>query len=403
MGHTLDLPEIDILMDIAFLFQSVRDIKVMSQRFLQLLGKLIPYEKAVVLLYQEDQRSYAPCAEVRCGGAMLRDYLTTYSRLDYLGWRLFQSEEKVFLESASIRPEERQQARFYQDFLCRWGIEYRLVLNARDSAGAPLGAVMLFRSRILADFSEKEVAILERLHDHFSAGIENAIHFHSLKSQADLARRVYASIPDVMVILDGDLTVREGNESAEQFLLQLSAEPTRQRAFFRTIRNRCQEMREDGELAEDGSDMPDTRQVPLLDGTAKISMIVHPDVQGARAYEFIVIFSPDRPSRPGGADPPARAADQIQQRFFQTLRRQYGLTNREMDLVRLALDGLDNQKIAETLHISLFTVKSHFQNGYAKLGVKSRQDLFLTYVRYLISEPFRESFDAQTRKDDHIW
>ena len=74
-----------------------------------------------------------------------------------------------------------------------------------------------------------------------------------------------------------------------------------------------------------------------------------------------------------------------------------------MDLVQLALDGLDNQKIAETLHISLFTVKSHFQNGYAKLGVKSRQDLFLTYVKYLISEPFRESFDEQTRKDDHIW
>ena len=394
MGHTLDLPEIDTLMDIAFLFQSVRDLKVMSQRFLQLLGRLIPYEKAVVLLYQEDQRSYAPCAEVRCGGAMLRDYLTTYSRLDYLGWRLFQSEEKVFLESASIRPEERRQARFYQDFLCHWGIEYRLVLNARDSAGAPLGAVMLFRSHILADFNEKEIAILERLHDHFAAGIETAIHFHRLKSQADLARRVYASIPDVMVILDGDLTVREGNESAE---------PARQRAFFRTIRSCCQEMREDGELVSDSSDMPDTRQISLLDGTAKISMIVHPDVQGARAYEFIVIFSPDRPSRPGGADPPVRVADQIQQRFFQTLRRQYGLTNREMDLVQLALDGLDNQKIAETLHISLFTVKSHFQNGYAKLGVKSRQDLFLTYVKYLISEPFRESFDAQTRKDDHIW
>ena len=75
MGHTLDLPEIDTLMDIAFLFQSVRDLKVMSQRFLQLLGRLIPYEKAVVLLYQEDQRSSAPCAEVRCGGAILRDYL----------------------------------------------------------------------------------------------------------------------------------------------------------------------------------------------------------------------------------------------------------------------------------------------------------------------------------------
>lgn len=76
------------------------------------------------------------------------------------------------------------------------------------------------------------------------------------------------------------------------------------------------------------------------------------------------------------------------------------MTRRELDVFQLAIEGMENQKIAEMLYISLFTVKSHFQNGYAKLGIKSRQELFLLYMKYLISEPFRQEFDAQTRKDD---
>ncbi len=403
MEPTLNLSEMNTLMDIVFLFQSVRDLNVMSQKFLQMLGKIVPYEKAVVFLYQEGHRQCSPCAEVRCGGTMIREYLSTYSQLDYLSWQIFQSQEKVFLESSRIRPEERQNSRFYQEFLRKYDVEYRLILNSRGSSGALLGTVMLFRSQIFTDFSPKEVAVMERLHDHFSAGIETAIRFNHLAVQADLAQKVYKTIPDVMVILDGTMAVREGNESAERFLLQLESSPARQREFFRTIRNCCQEMKEDGELSGDASGPPDFRQIPLLDGTAKVSMIVHPDVQGALSYEFVVIFSQEKFHDPDRSLPPGPAAEQIQQRFFQTLRRQYSLTNRELDLIRLALEGMENQKIAETLHISLFTVKSHFQNGYAKLGVKSRQELFLTYMKYLISEQFRQEFDAQTRKDDYLW
>jgi DNA-binding CsgD family transcriptional regulator len=48
------------------------------------------------------------------------------------------------------------------------------------------------------------------------------------------------------------------------------------------------------------------------------------------------------------------------------------LTARELEVVRLAADGLSGPEIAERLVISPGTVKTHFQNIYAKLGVSER-------------------------------
>lgn len=396
MEPSLTLSEMNILMDIAFLFQSVRDLKVVSQKFLQLLGKVLPYEKAAVLLYQEAKRQFSPCAEIRCGSNMLRDYTDRYVDLDYLGWQIFQSQERVFRESDRIQPEERAASRFYQEFLRKYDVEYRLVLSGRSSTGALLGTVMLFRSRIFEDFNPQEVAILEMLHNHFSAGIENAIHLDQISVRADLAQKLYRTIPDVMVILDERLVVQEGNEAAERFLHQLEDSPDQQREFFRVIRACCQELREAGAFSEDASIPPDFRQTELWGGSVKVSMIVHDDVQGRTLHDFVVVFSQKRLE---GQAPP----EGNQERFFAVLSRQYSLTRREVDLIALALEGLENKQIAEALHISLFTVKSHFQNGYAKLGIKSRQELFLVYMKYLISEQFRQDFDSQTRKDDILW
>lgn len=396
MEPSLTLSEMNTLMDIAFLFQSVQDLQVVSQKFLQLLGKVLPYEKGAVLLYQENKRRFSPCAEIRCGG-MLRDYTDRYVHLDYLGWQIFQSQERVFRESDRVRPEEREASRFYREFLRKYDVEYRLVLSGRSSAGALLGTVMLFRSRMFEDFSPQEVAILEMLHNHFSTGIENAIRLDRISARADLAQTLYRTTSDVMVILDEALVVQEGNEAAEQFLRQLEDAPQRQREFFRVIRACCRELREAGGFPENA---PDTRCTELWGGSVKVSMIVHAGVGGQVLRDFVVVYSPKAPDGP--AAPPPSAEDN-RKGFFETLGSRYGLTRRELDLIALALEGLENKQIAELRYISLFTVKSHFQNAYAKLGVKSRQELFLLYMKYLISAQFREEFDAGRRKEEEPW
>jgi DNA-binding NarL/FixJ family response regulator len=56
------------------------------------------------------------------------------------------------------------------------------------------------------------------------------------------------------------------------------------------------------------------------------------------------------------------------------------LTAREIEIVRLAAQGLRNQAIADRLHISEGTVKVHLHNIYEKLGIDGRVPLTL-YAR----------------------
>ncbi len=49
-----------------------------------------------------------------------------------------------------------------------------------------------------------------------------------------------------------------------------------------------------------------------------------------------------------------------------------GLTDREVEVLRLVVQGLSNAEIAEQLVISLLTVKAHMRSLYNKLGISSR-------------------------------
>ncbi|MBI3112803.1 MAG: response regulator transcription factor [Ignavibacteriales bacterium] len=48
------------------------------------------------------------------------------------------------------------------------------------------------------------------------------------------------------------------------------------------------------------------------------------------------------------------------------------LTERELEVLRHIAGGRSNQEIADTLFVSLNTVKTHTNNIYGKLGVKRR-------------------------------
>jgi len=51
------------------------------------------------------------------------------------------------------------------------------------------------------------------------------------------------------------------------------------------------------------------------------------------------------------------------------------LTSREMDVARLAADGLTCREVAARLRISMNTVKTHLEHIYDKLGAKNRIEL----------------------------
>jgi DNA-binding NarL/FixJ family response regulator len=65
-----------------------------------------------------------------------------------------------------------------------------------------------------------------------------------------------------------------------------------------------------------------------------------------------------------------------------------GLTTRETEVLALIADGLSNQEIARTLHVSTATVKTHINNLFAKTGLKDRaQAVRYAYAKGLVRPP----------------
>ena len=51
------------------------------------------------------------------------------------------------------------------------------------------------------------------------------------------------------------------------------------------------------------------------------------------------------------------------------------LTNRELEVTRLAADGMSNEDIARDLHLSVLTVRTHVQRAMTKLDARDRAQL----------------------------
>ena len=76
----------------------------------------------------------------------------------------------------------------------------------------------------------------------------------------------------------------------------------------------------------------------------------------------------------GGAPMNAGIARRVLEMFakFSNPKAEYGLTQREKEILHLLIDGLTMMQIADKLFVSYHTIDTHLRNIYAKLHVHSR-------------------------------
>lgn len=83
------------------------------------------------------------------------------------------------------------------------------------------------------------------------------------------------------------------------------------------------------------------------------------------------------PETAGRQPEPIAAAwsEELQEHRVEELREQYGITEREGEIVRLVAQGLSNKEIASRLYVSEATVKTHMYRILRKTGLGNRTEL----------------------------
>ena len=69
------------------------------------------------------------------------------------------------------------------------------------------------------------------------------------------------------------------------------------------------------------------------------------------------------------------SSDTSMEMTLETAAKNFSLSDREFDVLKLVADGRSNNEISEQIQISVSTVKKHIYNIFNKAGVNSRTQL----------------------------
>lgn len=84
------------------------------------------------------------------------------------------------------------------------------------------------------------------------------------------------------------------------------------------------------------------------------------------------------------------------------MRDKFGMTKREIDILRLVYKGMSNIEIADALYISKSTVKSHIYNAFRKANVKSRSEIIVMIHEMSIpADPSSETSGPEQEPERH--
>jgi DNA-binding CsgD family transcriptional regulator len=236
-------------------------------------------------------------------------------------------------------------SRRYVDFLTPLGYGDGDELRAVFSEGSLVwGAVALHRRS--GAFNEREMDLIADAGELIAFGIRRTILRSALTN-------VYDPEAPGLILLRGDDTIESVTAAAERWLGELF----------------------DAHLA--------ASSVPLT-----VLSIASRTRQAASIGDAVPV-SVRLPRRSGGwlrmdgscldGDPPGRVAVIIsparEPEVASLIVEVYGLSNREREVTRLVLHGYSTHDIAETLHLSPYTIQDHLKSIFLKVGVRSRREL----------------------------
>lgn len=126
-------------------------------------------------------------------------------------------------------------------------------------------------------------------------------------------------------------------------------------------------------------DVYDTLQANLFDGNRFLGVVTLYRTRKEGEFSdddvFMMQLLTSHLARLAAEKKAAPAASGTKKDRAEELARQYGLTDRESGILEKLLQGDADEDIAESLSISVYTLRKHLQHIYKKLGIRARWEL----------------------------
>jgi DNA-binding CsgD family transcriptional regulator len=292
--------------------------------------------------------------------SMPEGLIRSYMRLVYP----FEAEE--FIDRARTGMVTKTEiSEVYQDVLRSEGLEYT-VHSVLCSEGEIWGSWCLFREPRRPGFGDDEARFLAAVSHHVGHGMRRAVLLEEAEKSAGDA---WASVPGVIVLDPRDRLVLRSGPAAAQLgdlaSVGISPEILPYSVVSLLVRLRSAPVEAAGLQGAELRAKGRSGRWYVLRGS-----LAEPDASGASSTVIVI--------EPSG---PRRGILAVAQR--------YGLTPREREVLRHALQGDSTKRIAARLGLSVHTVKDHLDHAGAKVGARGRRALLakLFVDRFVAADP----------------
>jgi DNA-binding CsgD family transcriptional regulator len=274
-----------------------------------------------------------------------------YEQEDVNKWAVLARSQRVVGSLTTATSGRRERSPRYIDLMrpmqLAWELRASLV-----SGGQCWGTAGIYRSDGERDFAPEEADFLARISPVLGEGFRRALVAEALPLCDDL--------PDApgLILFDEEAQVLEIAPAAERWLDELRGREPHSEGWLPA------QVYAAAASARHGGDVPATARVRTRAGRWL-------SLQGVRlsdAGRTAVIIQPAR-------------APEVAPLILDS----YGLTTRERAICELGLKGRSTNEIAQSLHVSPYTVQDHLKVIFEKVGVRSRRELVarVFYEHYL--------------------
>jgi len=239
----------------------------------------------------------------------------------------------------------------YNEVMKPNGIEY--VMTGKVFSDSELVWVLkIVKSSSKRDFSSKEKFILDILQHHINQACRNNLYFANLAKSVALFKPVGDQIPSGLIVVDSEGKVIFINRLAEEYLQSYFSCDLKKGPYSPYRLPEEINMLIEGLKVENLSffSFPKPLEKSGSGKKLKVQASVLPQKEDESNGGFMILLD--------------EGTDKVS----------YGLSKREIEVLKWTVQGKTNKEIADILKISSLTVKTHLEHIYTKLGVGNRTE-----------------------------